>query len=179
MRYNRKWTCKQKKKKEAQIQLYPIHGGDGAGDVDEGYFVFSIAIYLTNQFDNTSSGFYLLLGKLGYVAGLDDNWNFRESSLSKDLRVAEGQKVDDWGDITGLLGEVLLAGVGGDERPELIEVDNGVPEVVLLLVEVPHTDLTEVTGMVPVEVGPVVVLTTSHTTTTRMLPVLAHTSVTG
>jgi hypothetical protein len=33
--------------------------------------------------------------------------------------------------------------------------------------------------MVLVNVGPVVVLTTSHTTTTGMLPVLSDTSVTG
>jgi hypothetical protein len=30
----------------------------------------------------------------------------------------------------------------------LVQVDNGLPEVVLLLVEVSHTNLTEVTGMV-------------------------------
>ena len=30
----------------------------------------------------------------------------------------------------------------------LVEVDDGLPEVALLLVEVPHTDLSEVTGMV-------------------------------
>ena len=44
---------------------------------------------------------------------------------------------------------------------------------------VPHTDLTEVTGMVLVEVGPVVVLTTGQTTTSRMLSVLSDTTVTG
>ena len=47
------------------------------------------------------------------------------------------------------------------------------------LLTVPHTNLTEVTRMVLVDVGPVVVLTTSHTTTTGMLPVLSDTSVTG
>lgn len=36
-------------------------------------------------------------------------------------------------------------------------------------VEATHTDLTEVTRMVLVEVGPVVVLTTGHTTTTGVL----------
>jgi hypothetical protein len=30
----------------------------------------------------------------------------------------------------------------------LVQVDHGLPEVVLLLVEVSHTNLTEVTGMV-------------------------------
>lgn len=48
-----------------------------------------------------------------------------------------------------------------------------------MLLTVPHTNLSEVTGMVLVDVGPVVVLTTSHTTTTGMLPVLSDTSVTG
>ena len=47
------------------------------------------------------------------------------------------------------------------------------------LLTVPHTNLTEVTRVVLVDVGPVVVLTTSHTTTTGVLPVLSDTSVTG
>lgn len=45
--------------------------------------------------------------------------------------------------------------------------------------EVAHTDLTEVTGVVLVDVGTVVVLTTGHTTTTGALAVLADTTVTG
>jgi hypothetical protein len=49
----------------------------------------------------------------------------------------------------------------------------------LQLVEVAHTNLTEVTRVVLVDVGTVVVLTTSHTTTTGMLAVLADTTVTG
>ncbi len=87
----------------------------------------------------------------------------------------------------------------------LVQVDDGLPEVVLLLVEVTHTNLTEVTGMVLfehlsvfivrvhrlgaagfasrgglsnlVQVGAVVVLTTGHTTTTGMLAVLSYTTV--
>jgi hypothetical protein len=51
--------------------------------------------------------------------------------------------------------------------------------VVLELVEVSHTDLSEVTGMVFIQVGSVVVLTTGHTTTTGMLAVLSDTTVTG
>jgi len=43
---------------------------------------------------------------------------------------------------------------------ELIEVDDWAPEEVVVLVEVPHTDLSEVTQMVLIEVCPVVVLTT-------------------
>lgn len=45
--------------------------------------------------------------------------------------------------------------------------------------EVPHTNLTEVTGVVLVEVSTVVVLTTGHTATTGVLAVLANATVTG
>jgi len=62
---------------------------------------------------------------------------------------------------------------------DLVEVDDRLPEPVLHLVEVPHTHFTEVTGMVLVHVGTVVVLATGKTTTTWMLPVLADTTVTG
>lgn len=62
---------------------------------------------------------------------------------------------------------------------DLVEVDNRLPELVLELVKVSHTNLTEVTGMVLVQVGTVVVLTTGHTTTTGMLASLADTTVTG
>ena len=45
--------------------------------------------------------------------------------------------------------------------------------------EVPHADLPKVSRMVFVEIGLVVMLSTSHTTSTRMLPVFAYTSMTG
>ena len=67
----------------------------------------------------------------------------------------------------------------GAPQTYLVQVDHGLPELVLSLVEVPHTDFTEVTGVVLVEVRAVVVLTTGHTTTTGVLPVLANTTVTG
>lgn len=51
----------------------------------------------------------------------------------------------------------------------LVDVDLRLPLVVPEKVEATHTDLTEVTRVVLVEVGPVVVLTTGHTTTTGVL----------
>ena len=45
--------------------------------------------------------------------------------------------------------------------------------------EIPHADLSEVTGVVFVEVGPVVVLATSHTATTGVLAVLPNATITG
>lgn len=44
---------------------------------------------------------------------------------------------------------------------------------------VAHTNFTEVTGMVLIEVGAVVVLTTSETATSRMFTVLSNATVTG
>jgi hypothetical protein len=43
----------------------------------------------------------------------------------------------------------------------LIQVDNWLPEVVALLVEIPHSDLSKVTWMVFIHVGSVVMLSTS------------------
>ena len=87
-------------------------------------------------------------------------------------------------------------GLLGNEGPQLVQVDAGLVEVrvVGVDVEVPHTDLTEVSGMVLVEVDPesnklisnskeilslpVVMLATSVSATSRMLPVLPNPTVT-
>jgi hypothetical protein len=66
-----------------------------------------------------------------------------------------------------------------DIETYLVNVDGGLPELLVGLVEVPHTNLTKVTRVVLVNVGTVVVLTTGHTTTTGGLAVLADTTVTG
>lgn len=51
----------------------------------------------------------------------------------------------------------------------LVNVDLRLPLLVPQEVETSHTNLTEVTRVVLVEVGSVVVLTTGHTTTTGVL----------
>jgi hypothetical protein len=51
--------------------------------------------------------------------------------------------------------------------------------VVALLVEMPHSDLSKVTGMVLVHVCSVVMLSTSQTSTTGMLAMLSYTAVAG
>lgn len=65
------------------------------------------------------------------------------------------------------------------KHTNLVQVDLRLPCQVLHLVEVPHTDFTEVTRMVLVHVDLVVVLTTGKTTTTGMLAVLSYTTVTS
>jgi hypothetical protein len=51
--------------------------------------------------------------------------------------------------------------------------------VVALLVEIPHSDLSKVTGMVLIHIRSVMMLTTGKTSTTGMLAVLAYTTVSG
>ena len=74
---------------------------------------------------------------------------------------------------------VLFTNTFTSKSPDFVKVDDRTPERVLLQVEVTHTDLTKVTRVVLVHVGTVMVLTTSKTTTTRMLSVLSNTTVTG
>ena len=60
-----------------------------------------------------------------------------------------------------------------------VKVDNRLPERILHLMEIPHTHFTEITRVVLVEIGAVVVLATGHTATTGVLPVLANTTMTS
>lgn len=59
-----------------------------------------------------------------------------------------GEKVDDGGRVGLGAANVLLAGLSGDERPELLDVDSGRPLVVAEEMESSHADLSKVTGMV-------------------------------
>ena len=134
---------------------------------------------LSNQLNDTTSLLDLLLCQSAHPSSTDDQGDLGQAALAEDLGVAQGQEVEDGDGVLLVAGDVGLTGLGGDEGPQLVEVDDGLPEVVRLLVEVSHTDLTEVTGVVLVHVGTVVVLTTGKTTTTGVLAVLADTTVTG
>ena len=91
----------------------------------------------------------------------------------------EAADVDD-GDLVRLLGvRVLLPRGLTDEAPHFVEVDGGAVELVLRLVEVPHTHLAEVARVILVEVDAVVVLASGITSTTWMLAVLTHSTVPG
>jgi len=103
------------------------------------------ATSLCDELDNTTGLLDLALSLGRDVAGADDDGDLGETALAEDLGVAEGQEVEDGGGVgVTLAGKVLLALLGGNEGPELLEVDDGSPELVLELVEVAHTDLTAV-----------------------------------
>lgn len=137
------------------------------------------ASYLSDELDNTTSLNNLALSLGADVPGTDNDGDLGETALAEELGVAVGEEVDDGGRVGLGAADVLVAGLKGDERPELLDVDGRSPLVVAEKVEVSHADLSEVTGMVLIEVGAVVVLTTGHTTTTRVLSVLADATLTG
>ena len=64
-------------------------------------------------------------------------------------------------------------------KTNLVKVDNRLPELVLRLVEVSHTNLAKIAGVEFVDVRSVMMLATSHTSATRMLSMLAYTTMTG
>lgn len=59
----------------------------------------------------------------------------------------------------------------------LIQIDDRLPELILQFVEIPHAHFSEVTRMVFVEISSVMMLSTRHTTATRMLSVFANAAV--
>lgn len=89
---------------------------------------------LCDELDNTTSLLDLLLSLGADVTGADDDGDRGQTALSEDLGVAVVEEVED-GSVAALLGEVLVALLSGDERPELVQVDDGLPESVLHLVD--------------------------------------------
>ena len=77
-----------------------------------------------------------------------------------------------------LLGGGKLAGLLGDERPELLDVDGGAVVSVSLEMHLPHTTLAVVTRVVFVHVDSLVMHTTSETATTGRFSMLADSAVT-
>ena len=134
--------------------------------------IFSEIHTLSLEFNDTAGGLDLLFGELGDIAGLNDA-GARDDTVAEELSLTVGEEVND-GEITTLLD----GGDVGDHLGELVEIDGGLPGGVGLLVEVAHTELTEISGMVLIEVDTVMVRTTGVTTTGRMLLVLTNTAVT-
>lgn len=127
---------------------------------------------LGDELDDTTSCPDLLFGQPRDESSLDDE-RLGDSALTEELVLAELTEVNN-GD--GTFRGINLGGIEGDE---LVNVDGRSEVVVGQDMVVPHTNLTEVTRMELVEIGSVVVLTTGLTSTTRGLPVLSDTTVTG
>ena len=126
---------------------------------------------------NSTTGFLnLLLSSLGDQLSLNhDRLILGQHTFPENLKVPELSHVDHRrGILVGFCLHVL-----GDERPELVDVDDGAVELVAELVEVPHTDFSKIPRVVLVEEDPVVVHASGVSATSRVLAVLTDTAMTG
>lgn len=130
---------------------------------------------LLSQLADTTSLVDLLLSELSEESSSNNDGLLGEVALSKNLENTGLGAIDHWGLIRVL---ICLSGLLRNEGPDLLDIDGGAVISVSSEMEVAHTNLSEVTRMVLVEVDSVMVLTTSLTTTTRMLAVLSDTTVT-
>merc|ERR1712086_253889 len=132
---------------------------------------------LSNENADAAGGLGLLLSLTREETGLDDDGLGGETTLAEDLEEATLGDVNDGGD-GGILGGVET-GLLRHEAPQLLDVHRAAVAWVVVLVEVAHTDLTEVTGMVLVKVDTVMMLTTGKTATSAVttFSVLANTTL--
>jgi hypothetical protein len=118
----------------------------------------------------------LLLSGLGHELSLDhEGLVLRQDPLAQYLEVAELGHVKQRHVVLGGLVLHLL----GNERPQLVNVDDWAVKFVAQPVEVPHADLAEVTRVVLVKEDSVVVHTSGVTSTPRVLPVLSDSAMTS
>lgn len=132
--------------------------------------MFSLSLYLSDGNANTTSLDNLLLSELGEETSLD-NSSLLEDTVTKNLEETSLEAVND-GNLAISASLSLLTDTLGKKSDESINVDSGAVVLVLSLVEITHTELTEVTGVILIHHGSVVVLTTGITTTTAVLTVL-------
>jgi len=133
--------------------------------------------HLGDQLHRATSSLDLSLGLLGDEAGLDQEGDVRQSACAEHLEESVLGDIDHKGLAASRLGsdEGLLTGQGS----KLAHIHGGAIELLVGLAEVTHTDLSEVTRMKLIEEDAVMMLATSVTTAGRMLPVLAHATMSG
>lgn len=129
---------------------------------------------LLSELADTTGLLDLLLSELGERSSANNDGLLGKVTLTKDLEDTSLDAVND-GDLLG--GLVGLSSLLSDEGPDLLNVDSGGVVLVLSEMEVSHTNLSEVTRVVLVEVDSVVVLTTGLTSSTRVLSVFTNTTV--
>lgn len=81
------------------------------------HFRCEALLALCHKLNDTTGLGDLLLGQLADVSCADNNGGLRQTALAEQLGVAQSGEVDDGGGFG--LGQVLLARLGGDQRPQL------------------------------------------------------------
>ena len=145
------------------------------------YFLVSALSGPSSNKLNDATGIFDLLFSFGAdVTRLDDDWDVN-AALAQQFCVAMIEEIDNRGGLgSRRRTQVLFTVFFGNERKELrqvrtcalhvgylavylVNVHNGLPLVVALQMEVAHSYFSEVTRMVFVQVGSVVVLTSGKT----------------
>lgn len=75
---------------------------------------------LRHQLDDATGRLDLLLRQLADPSRAHDQGDFGEAALAEDLGVAEGQEVEDRDGVLLGAGDVGLAGLNGDQSPQLM-----------------------------------------------------------
>jgi len=132
-------------------------------------------VLLSTKQAGTSSSLDLLLSEPGEELGLDNHGN-SDLSISENLEVSLGDKVNHRSLARGGALSGLVYALSSNIE-ELVNVDGGSEGSVLQFMELTHTDLTEVTRVILVEEDSVMMLSSSVTTSTRMLTMLSNTTV--
>merc|ERR1712212_29635 len=125
---------------------------------------------------STTSFFDLLFSRSCEVSCFHDHWLFWKETFTKNLVVTCLHTIDNRSRTFRFLC-IISACLLADQGPEFVKVDCWTVIFVHRLVVVKHTDLSEVTGMVFVEQGTVVMLTTGFTTSTGMFTMFTNTTM--
>jgi len=133
---------------------------------------------LSSQDASSSNCLDFLLGSAREEPGLDNNWLLGKNTFTQNLVKTSSRAVNNWSLIG--LSSILCSCLFRNKRPQFVQVDAGLIQVgvVGMNVEVPHSNLSKVSRMIFVKVDSVMVLATSVSTTSGMLPVLPNSSMT-
>merc|ERR1712212_326452 len=132
--------------------------------------------FVLDDHTSTTSFFDLLFSRSCEVPCFHDHWLFWKETFTKNLVVTSLNTIDNRSRTSRFL-RIISACLFTDQGPEFVKVDRWTVVFVHRLVVVQHTDLSEVTRMVFIEQGTVVMLTTSFTTSTGMFTMFTNTTV--
>lgn len=76
--------------------------------------------HLCDELDDATGLLDLALSLLREEAGTDDDWDLGDAALAEDLGVAQRKEVEDGSSVGLLARDVGLAGLLGDQGPELV-----------------------------------------------------------
>merc|ERR1712212_482591 len=132
--------------------------------------------FILDDHTSTTSFFDLLFSRSSEVPCFHDHWLFRKKTFTKNFVVTSLNTIDNRSRTFRLL-RIVSACLFADQGPEFIKVHSWTVIFVHRLMVVEHTDFSEVTGMVFVEQGTVMMLTTGLTTSTGMFTMFTNTTM--